>query len=88
MSSSYALDLLWEWRATLEKGLSPNASIEATLARLEHRTVGMLLMKIAAVYDVMPGAPAMKACAAEAARPQVISIGCISLVLLIAYAGE
>lgn len=34
--SLFALDLLWEWRDTLQPGLSPTASIEATLKRLEH----------------------------------------------------
>src|SRR5690348_8125462 len=34
--SVFALDLLWEWRDTMQPGLSPTASIEATLERLEH----------------------------------------------------
>lgn len=34
-ASLYSLDLLWEWRATLKEGLSPTASIQATLSRLE-----------------------------------------------------
>ncbi len=37
--SVFALDLLWEWRDTLQPGLSPTASIEATLNRMEHHDV-------------------------------------------------
>lgn len=50
MSGAYAIDLLWEWRSTFEKGLSPTAAIDAKMLLLELRSVGELVFNSFVTY--------------------------------------